>query len=309
MAVLGSGGLLKFYRDPPEVVTVTSDAIDTATNSLEVLNPSLWSGDQVEVASVRGVPFNLTTGGLPDPSGFSIPDCPDGYAFYAGSKWLAGGARTHVIDNNSKFYKLDNTAPFYVRNVDVGYIPASTFYIYRDQLDRISFYETRSAALRGHAEDRIPIYNVDFDTLTLTYQDPKTWTVQANIQEWSLNLQAAEQDITALGDRFTSATKILLSGSGSLDFLIERKDNLDRKDSTYLLNLLLMTENDCKTDAQFWMIENRPEGCADLLPGDLFYQTTLILTNIAISTRPDALIAGSAEFVTVGAIGLRMGES
>ena len=117
MAVLGSGGLLKFYRDPPEVVTVSSAAISTTgANSLEISNPSLWNGDQVEVFSARGVPCKLTTGGLPDPSGAAIPDCPDGYAFYAGSKWLKGGARAHVVDNNSKFYKLNNTDPFYVRN-------------------------------------------------------------------------------------------------------------------------------------------------------------------------------------------------
>lgn len=310
MAVLGSGGLLKFYRDPPEIVTVSSAAISTTgANSLEISNPSLWNGDQVEVFSARGVPFNLTTGGLPDPSGAAIPDCPDGYAFYAGSKWLKGGARAHVVDNNSKFYKLNNTDPFYVRNIDVGYVQTTKFYIYRDQLDRISFYATRAAALRGHETDRIPLYKVDFGTLTLTYQDPETWAVQANIQEWSLNLQASEQDITGLGERFAEATKVLISGSGSLDFLIERDGDINKKDSTYLLNLLLMTEKDCKTDAQFWLIENRAEGCGDLLPGDLFYKTTLILTSVAINTRPDAVIAGSAEFVTVGEIALRMGES
>jgi len=45
----------------------------------------------------------------------------------------------------------------------------------------------------------------------------------------------------------------------------------------------------------------------DLLAGDLFYECEILITNNAINTRADALIVGSASFVTTGPIQLRMG--
>jgi hypothetical protein len=47
----------------------------------------------------------------------------------------------------------------------------------------------------------------------------------------------------------------------------------------------------------------RPE----LLPGDLYYECDILITNNAINTRADALIVGSASFVTTGPIQLRIG--
>lgn len=307
MAVIGNGGQLRFYRDPPQPVIVEPDSLNINNSSIDVLNPSLWSGDRVQLSCPRGLPFNLTQSGLPENSTLAIPDCPDGYAFYAGSTWLPSGARTHVINNSSRFYKLDNAAPFYVRPIDVGFVQTATFYIYRDQLDRISFYTERSASLRGTASERIPLYNVDFEELTLTYQDPETWSIQSDLTSWTLSLQAPELDTTALGERFSDAIKALISGSGSLDFLIDRKDQEGYKDSTFLLNLLLMTENECKTDAQFWIIQQRADNLGTLLPGDLYYAATLIITNIVINTRSEEIIAGSADFATVGQVALRMG--
>jgi hypothetical protein len=48
----------------------------------------------------------------------------------------------------------------------------------------------------------------------------------------------------------------------------------------------------------------RPE----LLPGDLFYETDILITNSAVNTRAGELIVGTANFVTTGPIQLRMGS-
>jgi hypothetical protein len=57
------------------------------------------------------------------------------------------------------------------------------------------------------------------------------------------------------------------------------------------------------------MIVDRPEGGATLLPGDLFYETELLVTSVAVNTRATDIIAGSLNFVTVGEIALRMGTN
>jgi len=57
------------------------------------------------------------------------------------------------------------------------------------------------------------------------------------------------------------------------------------------------------------MIYGRQESVSqpELLPGDLFYECDILITNSAINTRAGEIIVGTANFVTTGPIELRMG--
>ena len=68
-----------------------------------------------------------------------------------------------------------------------------------------------------------------------------------------------------------------------------------------------MTEQGCKAAAQFWMID-RGRACG-LLTGDLYYETELLVTNVAINLRPTEVVAGTAQFVTTGSIALKQGTN
>jgi hypothetical protein len=133
------------------------------------------------------------------------------------------------------------------------------------------------------------------------------------MSEWSLNLTAQEVDTTAVGEKFGDSVKSVVTGGGSIDFLVSRRKTLDQTgapmaDSTSLMRLLLLSEKGCKADAEFWMIDGQ-EDRDTLLPGDLFYQTQVLVTSIAINTRATDIIAGSLNFVTVGEIRLLMGTN
>lgn len=301
MAVLGIGGILRLRREASEPTTVTPSSASISADTLTVLNPGFWSGDKVTLSSPQGIPVDTGNNG---------PDSPDGYGFYFGSKWLLGTNRSHITSPTSNFYKTDNDAAFYVRPADVTLTTSYTVFCYRDQLDRLSFYTTRAAALRGATADRLPIYNVDFGELQISsVVDNDAWKIQCSLSEWSLNLSAPEVDTTAVGERFGDSVKSIVTGGGTMDFLVDRTDDgVDRNDSTYLLNLLLLTEKGCKAEAEFWMIDNRADA-AGLLPGDLYYETDLMVTSVAINTRATDLIAGSLNFVTVGQISLKMGTN
>lgn len=310
MAVLGAGGTLSLRREAPEPELIAIDAVHYATNSVYVTDQGFWSGDQVTVTSTLGLPFNPGNGTAP---------CPDGYTMYAGSFWLLGPNRTHVSDDNDTFYNANDDAPFYVRTTDTTLDQTETYFIYRDQLDRISFYTTYEAALKGNAAHRVPILKVDFQSLSLSPApiagaiDKWLWTVQGQMSEWSLNLSAQEVDTTAIGDRFGESVKSIVTGGGSIDFLVDRKrsydqENNEMQDSTSLMRLLLMCERGCKADAEFWMISDQPDRCS-LLPGDLYYETQLLVTSVAVNTRATEFIAGSLNFVTVGEIKLQMGTN
>jgi hypothetical protein len=369
MAVLGCGGRVRLKREAPEPTVLRSRNVHTPSRSIYLRNKAFWSGDLVTITSVNGLPIDTGSDG---------PDCPDGYATYAESVWQLGSNRDHISDNTDNFYSATNTDQFYMREEECGLTTVATYYIYRDQLDKVSFYTTRAAALAGATAGRVELFYVDFGSLIIAaagtedyqnaiadcaaqigdynfsdaqdevtlesicdfapdYELPASyiteydnadltprfyinaggagalWLVQGFLSEWSLNLTAPEVDTTSVGEKFGDAIKSLVSGGGSMDFLVDRQSSSDsfgstNEDSTSLMQLLLLTEKGCKAEAQFWMIENR-EASGSLLPGDLYYETELLITSMAINTRAGDLIAGSLNFVTVGDISLRMGPN
>lgn len=364
MALLGHGGQIRLRREAPEPTVVRPGNVHVASKSIYMRNPAFWTGDQVTLTCETGLPID---------SGSDGPDAPDGHAMYFGSKWTLGTNRDHITSDSSAFYASDSD-PFYMRSSESGLTTSATYFIYRDKLDRLSFYTTRSAALNGSTSDRITLYQIDFNGLIVSaagsteyenaialcagdvgeyqfsdtqdevslesicefapdYVDPPAWiteydnadltpryfvnagpdgtlwTVQAELSEWTLNLSAPEVDTTAVGERFGNSVKSIVTGGGSMDFLVERKNLGDtERDSTALMRLLLLTEKGCKADAQFWMVKDRNE-TNTLLPGDLYYETQLLVTSIAINTRAPEIIAGSLNFVTVDEIALRMGTN
>ena len=303
MAILGIGGQLKLKREAPDPVELDASSINATSNSVHLGSSSFWSGDQVTLTSAAGLPFNINTA-------LSGPDSPDGHGTYFGSQWLLGANRSHITSGSAAFYKVSDASQFYLRAAEVGLTTAATFFIYVDQLGRVSFYSTRANALRGATNNRVAIFKVDSSDLQIALSVTESdWRIQSLLREWSLNLTAPEVDTTGVGEKFGDAVKSIVSGGGSLDFIVERNEELDSQDSTALLNLLLMTEKGCKADAEFWMIQNRIGEGGTLLPGDLYYETQLMVTSIAINTRPDEIIAGSLNFVTVGEIALRMGTN
>jgi len=330
MPVLGHGGSLVLQREAALPAVVVPSALDPESDTLVVVEPGLWTGDEVTMVCPRGLPLDSGTDG---------PDCPDGYAMYAAGPWLVGTNRAHVSSDSAPFYQggtgsgggentsiyqwqwlsdsplffptegagTDNNLHFYATAAASGQTTSRNLFIHRDQLDQIAFYSTKVEAMKGGQSGRIPLYNVDFGSLTLT-AETSDWEVQGLLQSWTLNLTANEVDATAVGEKFGDAVKSIVTGGGSLDFYVDRQYIQGQTDATTLMRLLLLTEKGCKARAEFWMIEDRPES-GIRLPGDLYYETEFLVTSTAINTRATEIIAGSLNFVTVGEIALQMGIS
>ena len=142
------------------------------------------------------------------------------------------------------------------------------------------------------------------------------WTILCDVKEWSLELDAPSVDTTGVGEKFGEAVKSLVTGGGSADFFIDRKCYADGTDNgLYLMQLLLMTQMDgCRAKAKFFMI-SRPDfredcgiDCNGDLAGSLYYETDILVTRNAVNLRPTELVAGTANFITTGAITLKQGD-
>lgn len=315
MAVLGAGGRVVFKRTPVSPATIEVDALRAASNELVSFVPGLFAGDKVRLTAERGLPFALVTGTLEGAPG-ALPDCPDGYGFYGGGPWILSPLRSHSSADQGSFYTQSAATPMYLVASQTGLLQELEVHVGKDQFDTISFYSSRSDALSGAEADRLGLFNVDFKSLTLqVLADEEDWRIQGSLGEWTLNLSAAEVDTTSVGEKWGDAVKSIITGGGTLDYLIDRFFREAEEDPTILMNLLLMVEHGCEVDAQFWLIKEREDSgyCQTsdyrLLAGSLFYETTLLVTANAMNTRPDSILAGSVSFVTIGQIALRMGGS
>lgn len=359
MAVLGSEGYVRLRREAPEPIVVPATALRADLNTLQIISNEYWNGDEVYLLSPNGLP--LSTDAL-----------PEGVGCYFGSFYELGSNRIHVTAEDDEYYvTTNNNVFFYNRGTPVN---SGTYFIYRDQLGRASFYTTRSASLAGNANDRVDFRQLDFqfiiiapdgvsdynntlaecvgaageyklsdvtDEVTLAsicdfspfylqpvagtaeYDDAELsprrniggfpWIIQGQLREWSIELNGDNIDTTSVGQKFGENVKSVVSGGGTFDFIVER-DIVDNKyDSTSLMQLLLMTEKGAKAEADFYMITDRASvTCTGsgykLAPGDLYYTCNILITNTAVNTRADEFIVGTAQFVTTGAIELKLGQ-
>lgn len=367
MAVLGVGGKVRLRREAPKPTVLRPGNVQTSSNSIYLRNTAFWSGDYITLSSANGLPIDID-------DGTDGPDCPDGYATYYGSEWTLGTNRDHITSASDDFYTGTDADQFYMRQQECGLTTSQNYYIYRDQLDKVSFYSTRAEALLGRTTERVQLFKVDFNSLIIAasgtteynsaitecatdigdysfsdaqdevtlesicdfapdYTDPPAyiteydnadltpryyvnagptgalWIMQCDMSQWSLNMNAPEVDTTSVGEKFGESVKSLVTGGGSIDFFVDRKNTSDAsQDSTALMQLLLLTEKGCNADAEFWMIDDaEQQNC--VLPGDLYYSTQILITSVAVNTRSAEVITGSANFVTVGEIALRMGTN
>jgi hypothetical protein len=354
MTVLGVNGIVRLRRAAPSPIVIPVSTARADIDSFVIRDQEFWNGDEVRLLAPDGLP--LSTSAL-----------PNGVGCYFGSFWDLGPNRTHVTAEDDQYYASNNNAYFYNRGTPVN---TATYYIYRDRLDRISFYDTRTKALKGDPSDRVDIKQLDFryivmsaagteeydnaiaecvaaagdyrlsdvvDEISLlsicnfppTYLQPVAgtaeyddaelsprrwingfpWIIQGLVEEWSLDLNADSVNTTSVGDKFGENVKSIVTGGGSFDFYVDHQASEDEYDPTSLMKLLLMTEKGCKASAQFYMIYGREVSVErpERLAGDLFYECDILITNTAINTRADALIVGTANFVTTGQIQLRMG--
>lgn len=152
MAVLGVEGYVRFRREAPAPIVVTIAALRSDTNTLQVNSTEFWSGDEVYITAPNGLPV-------------STESIPEGVGCYFGSTWELGQNRSHVTDASDEYYVSDDdTVYFYNRGTPIN---SGTYFIYRDQLSRISLYNTRAQALGGNTADRVDLKQLDFQYMLI----------------------------------------------------------------------------------------------------------------------------------------------
>ena len=231
MAVLGTNGKIVLNRSAPAPVAVNVTALNQDKNIISLTTPGFRSGDLVEVASTNNWPNTDLNDAPLIPSYANIFDYQD-YAEMVGysTAYPAGLLRPFrwLSTENNDVLTTEDGNVFAVQS-DADITPyRNRLYVHVDQLNRLSFYRTRAAALAG-ANDvtREDIDQSDFaldPSGQIELRLVNEWKLEACLQSWSLNLNASEIDTTGLGDKFFDGVKSLVQGGGTFDFFIEREE-------------------------------------------------------------------------------------
>lgn len=348
MAILGTGGLLELSRETPQPMALSIARLNRTASpvSISLGNQGYWTGDRVVIASSRGVPI--------DSNSDTYADCPDGHGFYRGSVWSTGPARSFYTGSNtdtSNQYKTNgNSDRWYNRSASTGQTTVFDAYIHRDELDRITFYNSEANAYDGGTTGRYDLESVDLGNFVVAAyssvsgftsamnslatavqgvnlpqsEQPaeavtslpslfselcsvsnRQWLLQGGLAEWALNIDASNLDTTAIGETFGENVKAVVRGAGSLQFEVDHRNRSTEHDSMMLMRLVLMTQNQCNTNAKFHLYKNRSEN-TDQVNGSAYYECDILLTNTRINTRVTDLISGTADFVATSPIRLRV---
>lgn len=134
-----------------------------------------------------------------------------------------------------------------------------------------------------------------------------TWEIQGELKSWQFSRNAAEIDVGSLGEKFGTYIKATVTGSGTLDFIVDIYESSTQSDVDLLLRLVQLTEHGSTANAKFYLKQESVESCSDGKSGinsSLFFNASIMITSCGISVATEGEIKGSASFVTTGPIRL-----
>lgn len=344
MPVLGVGGVLELRRELPDPVLVSPEGVAPSTNVIDVGTDGFWTGDQVWVWGPVGLPFDLNNDELPDVRGGWGMFYGSKYLLYGArktrlstgaSKWFGAEAPFRAPDIEGL---VDRTELFvYKDELDrLAFYRTFNEALAGDPTNRLKFYAVDFRFLlvapvgsTGYQERIAPVYPelVEYQfpqdlphipLLRVTtaavpepdgIDDDRPWNFVAEMEDWSLELDANSVEITALGERFGESTRALVTGGGQLDFYVSRSTNTDEADATALARLLITLEKGSKAEAVFHVtnkdgLQHQSSYPNDRQKSSVSYHSSILLVTAVTNTSADDVIRGSARFVTVGRVRL-----
>ena len=289
MAILGQDGRIRLFREVPEPEGFGPSALNKNLKAINAPGTTFWSGDKVVISTSAGIPTIAT---------------PIGTIQWVGvGSYDKGSTRQHIVNDASQYWQVDDNVPTWQELVP-GNLTEAEYYIHIDEFDRISFYNTLDGALSGEVENRISLVAADWGSLLVTSAESEEdeWEFLSNLSSWSLETQSDAIDTTPIGAKFGEAVKSIVTGAGSIDFFIKRKDGLWNGIKT--MRLAMLTQKGAKAKAWFFLTQKDDE-CEGR---SIYYQADILIVACSLKVRIDEAIIGSARSATTGEIAHKIGS-
>jgi hypothetical protein len=341
MEVLGYEGIVELSREWPAPTALADERLQRGSSpSLDLTDRAFQSGDEVLLVSLRGVPLGIgINGAAPCPDGHAF--WPGGTTAVgpAVAARTAGGA-FWGSDPSLPFWESASTVGFQqtatafihrdgmddvrfyssemdaingegqglipLRNVAPGpmlILPASAAAGYTaaalELLQSIADLEIPGG--EQPAENLAPVPQVL--TTTAADAEERGWLMQCDLTNWIFETDINELDETPIGQVFGESAKGLMRGAGEFNANLNYDLLSGSAGSVGILRLAMLTGQGSKAKARFRIADQRSFGLSSM-PGRLFYETDILLSNTRINTQFDDIIRINAKFVATGKIRL-----
>ena len=180
-------------------------------------------------------------------------------------------------------------------------------YIHVDTVDGIRLYDTFAKAVNGTQADAETLTKPS-SNLSVKVEILNDARIIAQVKSFELNTERETVDTTTLSDDFRNRISTLISGSGRISAFWEYTGDTTREVPNYILQLVLRTKVGSNFKARFFLKvdDYNPSGVSARANDLVFYDIEGMLTSAAVQFAPDNVVEIAADFVTTGAIQLRM---
>lgn len=154
-----------------------------------------------------------------------------------------------------------------------------------------------------------PLLDEEYQAASLV--EGKQFAFQAYTTGWSLSLESPAIDTHSLGERFKTVSKDILSGSGSVNFVVDFSAEQNQLGAENYIELMAIFSDEPDATAKFYLndVKNKALASRDRtgskIEGDLYYECDILFTDISFSAAADSKIEGSITFVSTGPIKLK----
>jgi hypothetical protein len=181
-------------------------------------------------------------------------------------------------------------------------------FIHVDELDGIRLYDSFAHAVNGGTTNATALATPANDLPIRVKVENAEYKVLAQVNGYELNTERETVDTTTLSDEFRNRISTLMSGSGRMSCFWEYTGNTSQELPNYLVELSLRTRVGSQFKARFYIkrTTHNPGGVVTNANDEVFYEFTGVLTGCAVQFAPDNTVQVQADFITTGAIQLRM---
>jgi len=190
-----------------------------------------------------------------------------------------------------------------------GYTDSSAKkFIHVNELGGIRLYNSFANAVNGGVTNAVVLATPgNIIPISVTVEN-NIARLLAQVNSYELNTERETVDTTTLSDDFRSRISTLVSGSGRMSCFWEYTGDTIKELPNYLIELSLRTKVGSQFHARFYLKANgyTPDGSALNQVDDIFYEFDAVITACAVQFSPDAAVQITADFITTGAVELKM---
>ena len=198
--------------------------------------------------------------------------------------------------------------------VDGHSYPDGKWFINIDPVGGIHLFDTFAKAIEGLQANALTLVAPSSakDVLITTKND--NFRHLAKVRDFEMTTSREQVDLTNLGDEFRNQYEAgLISGQGSMNCIWEHSyESEDRANNYgadpefpfYLAQLVVRTQQGSDFDGVFYLYRDNNNAL-----NNVYYEANCIITNVAVTVSASEIIETRIEFITNGAIALKIGDA